>query len=68
MGGARVTETAKDLEKIADRLRPRTLEELAAWCTEQMVEAQHGRSLEDAGRVSAYARMIVRIREMQRAR
>lgn len=44
------------------------LEELASWATTQMVEAQRGRTLEDAGRASAYARVIVQIREMQRAR
>lgn len=44
------------------------LEEIASWCLEQMVEAQHGRAIEDAGRASAYARCIKQIREMQRSR
>jgi hypothetical protein len=44
------------------------LEELFAFCHAEMVEAQHGRNIEDAGRANAYARVQVKIREMQRAR
>jgi hypothetical protein len=42
------------------------LEELRTWVLGQMVEAQHGKHVEDAGRASAYARIAVRITEMQR--
>jgi DNA modification methylase len=42
------------------------LEELRTWVLGQMVDAQHGKHVEDAGRASAYARIAVRITEMQR--
>jgi hypothetical protein len=42
------------------------LEELRTWVLGQMVEAQHGKHVEDAGRASAYARIAVRITDMQR--
>lgn len=44
---------------------PDALEYLSRWLLVQLVEAQHGTRLEDAGRVSAYARTIEQIRKLQ---
>jgi hypothetical protein len=44
------------------------LEELHGRCQGKLVEAQHGRSLEDAGRASALAWVMTEIRAMQKAR
>ena len=51
-----------------EAIEPDPLEELHAWLQQQQVNASHAAGLENAGRSSAYARVMQRIRDMQNGR
>jgi hypothetical protein len=54
------------LQQVAEDQERGLLEEVHGFCRQQQAEAAHGATLEDAGRSSAYARVMAFIRKLQK--